>query len=324
MFVFRHRQLADDLAVHRAMSQYRDDPLTVAVTGASGLVGTALAALLSTGGHRVIRLVRRAPQNPSERRWDPDEPAAGLLDGVDALVHLAGTSIAGRFTEAHKRDVYESRVEPTRRLAEIAAAAPNRPVLVVASAVGYYGPDRGAERLDEAADRGAGFLADVVADWERATSAAVEAGVRVVNVRTGIVQSPRGGSLQLLRRLFALGLGGRLGDGQQWTPWIDLDDLTDIYLRALVDDRLAGAVNAVAPDPVRNSEYTRTLGRVLRRPAVLPVPPFGPRLLLGAEGAREVAFAGQRVEPKALDAVAHRFRRPTLESCLRHQLGRLT
>jgi hypothetical protein len=178
--------------------------------------------------------------------------------------------------------------------------------------------------LDEAADRGAGFLADVVADWERATSAAVGAGVRVVNVRTGIVQSPRGGSLQLLRRLFALGLGGRLGDGQQWTPWIDLDDLTDIYLRALVDDRLAGAVNAVAPDPVRNSEYTRTLGRVLRRPAVLPVPPFGPRLLLGAEGAREVAFAGQRVEPKALDAVAHRFRRPTLESCLRHQLGRLT
>jgi uncharacterized protein (TIGR01777 family) len=323
MFTYRHRQLADDLAVHSAMSKMRTVPLTVAVTGSSGLIGTALAALLTTGGHRVIRLVRREPAVADERRWDPNEPSADLLDGVDAVVHLAGESVAGRFTADHKRAVRESRVGPTRRLAEVAAAAPHRPALISASAIGYYGPDRGDEVLDENAERGGGFLADVVADWEDAAKPASEAGVRVVHLRTGIVQSPRGGSLQLLRPLFAAGLGGRLGDGQQWMAWIDLDDLADSYLRALVDDTVHGVVNAVAPNPVRNSDYTRTLARVLHRPAVLPVPPFGPRLLLGAEGAREVALAGQRVVPNRLTELGHRFRRPVLEDCLRHQLGRI-
>ena len=322
MFTYRHRQLADDLAVHAEMAKLRATPLTVAVTGSSGLVGTALTALLTTGGHRVIRLVRRDAARDGERRWDPDEPRADLLDGVDALVHLAGESIAGRFTDAHKQAVYASRVGPTRRLAELAAAAQHRPAFVVASAIGYYGPDRGDEVLDEHAARGGGFLADVVADWEAAAAPAVEAGVRVVQVRTGIVQSPRGGPLQLMRPLFSAGLGGRLGDGRQWTAWIDLDDLTDIYLRALMDGTLHGVLNAVAPDPVRNVDYTRTLARVLRRPALLPVPPFGPRVLLGAEGAREVALAGQRVMPGRLTALGHRFRRPTLAECLRHQLGR--
>ncbi len=323
MFGYRHTQLADDLAVHRELGALHPAPLTVAVTGASGLVGTALCALLTTGGHRVIRLVRRDAHGPDERRWDPDRPAADLLDGIDAVVHLAGVSIAGRFTAKHKRAVRESRVGPTRRLAELVAAAAHRPVFVAASAIGCYGADRGDERLDEQAAFGDDFLAGVVADWEAATAPAADAGARVVNVRTGIVQSPRGGSLQLLRPLFNLGLGGRLGDGRQWTSWIDLDDLADIYLRALVDERLRGPINAVAPEPVRNRDYTKTLARVLHRPALLPVPPFGPRLLLGAEGARELALAGQRVEPARLAAVGHRFRRPTLEACLRHQLGRV-
>ena len=322
MFAYRHAQLADDLAVHRAMRQLRAEPLTVAITGASGLVGTALSALLSTGGHRVVHLVRRAASGPGERHWDPDDPARDLLDGVDALVHLAGASIAGRFTDKHKRVVRESRIGPTRRLAELVAAAPGRTTLVAASAIGLYGPDRGDELLDEDAARGSGFLADVVADWEAATAPAADAGARVVAVRTGIVQSPRGGTLQLLRPLFRLGLGGRLGSGRQWTSWIDIDDLCDVFLRAVVDERVRGPVNAVAPEPVRNSEYTRTLARVLRRPAVVPVPPFGPRVLLGGEGARELALAGQRVIPSRLAALEHSFRRPTLEASLRHLLGR--
>ena len=323
MFAYRHRQLADDLAVQRSMAQLRAAPLTVAVTGSSGLIGTALTALLTTGGHRVIRLVRRDAASNDERRWDPRHPDPGLLEGVDAVVHLAGESIAGRFTESHMHDIRESRVEPTRRLAELVASAPQRPAFVCASAIGYYGPDRGDELLDETAARGTGFLAGVVAEWEDAAAPAREAGIRVVHVRTGIVQSPRGGALRLMRPLFVAGLGGRLGDGKQWMAWIDLDDLCDIYLRALVDDALDGVLNAVAPAPVRNSEYTQTLARVLRRPARLPVPPFGPRLLLGKEGAREVAMAGQRVLPTRLADMAHSFRRPTLEQCLRHQLGRL-
>ncbi|CAJ1503784.1 TIGR01777 family oxidoreductase [[Mycobacterium] burgundiense] len=324
MFRYRHRQLADDLAGHRWAREHGDRPTTVAVTGAGGLVGTALTAFLSTGGYRVIRLVRRPASGPGERRWDPDSPDAALLDGVDAVVHLAGASIAGRFTAAHKSAVRDSRIEPTRRLAECAAAAPNGPAtFVCASAIGIYGYDRGDVELDESATRGDGFLADLVSDWEGATAPASAAGLRVVPVRTGIVQSSRGGTLRLLRPLFAAGLGGRLDSGRQWLSWIDLEDLVDVYHRALVDPALAGPVNAVAPDPVRNTQYTRELARVLRRPAVLPVPDVGPSLLLGEQGARELAAASQRVIPRALTKAGHRFRRPTLEQCLRHQLGHL-
>lgn len=323
-FRYRHRQLADDLAAHRRSHDHGVRPATVAVTGSSGLIGTALTAFLSTGGYRVIRLVRRAPCGDGERRWDPDAPARGLLDGVDAVVHLAGVSIAGRFDDAHKAAVRGSRIEPTRRLAARAATASNGPaVFVCASAIGGYGFDRGDELLDETARRGSGFLADVVTDWEAATTPAAEAGLRVVNVRTGVVQTPRGGTLRLLRPLFAAGLGGRLGSGRQWLSWIDLDDLLDVYHRALADPALSGPVDAVSPEPVRNSEYTRTLARVLHRPALLPVPDIGPRLLLGEQGARELAEADQRVVPRRLLDAGHRFRRPTLEQCLRHQLGHL-
>ncbi|MEB3062759.1 TIGR01777 family oxidoreductase [[Mycobacterium] zoologicum] len=323
MFAYRHRQLADDLAAHRRAAEHGVAPMTVAVTGSSGLVGSALTAFLSTGGHRVIRLVRGAAANPGERQWNPDDPDRDLLTGVDAVIHLAGASIAGRFTSDHRRAIGDSRIGPTRRLAELIGRSDERPAaLICASAVGYYGYDRGDELLTEDSERGDGFLADVVADWEASLSAAEQSGTRVVRVRTGIVQSPRGGTLRLMRPLFSAGLGGRLGDGRQWLSWIGIDDLIDIYHRALWDARLTGAVNAVTPNPARNSDYTHTLGQVLHRPTLLPVPSLGPRLLLGEQGARELACASQRVLPGRLHDVDHRFRMPELEPLLRHLLGR--
>ncbi|MEU0498347.1 TIGR01777 family oxidoreductase [Mycobacterium sp. NPDC006124] len=320
-FVYRHRQLADDLDAHREAADAGLTPVTVAVSGASGLVGTALTALLTSGGHRVIRLVRHAATGPDERHWDPDAPATDLLDGTDAVVHLAGTSIAGRFTDAHRAAIRDSRIEPTRKLAEVAARAGGPATFVTASAIGFYGYDRGDVPLDEDSSRGDGFLADVVADWEAATAPAADAGRRVVAVRTGIVQAARGGTLKLMRPLFAAGLGGRLGSGEQWLSWIGIDDLLDVYYRALYDDRLSGPVNAVAPNPVRNVDYTAALARTMHRPALLPVPSFGPRLLLGSQGARELAEANQRVLPVKLKNVGHRFRQPEIGDALAHQLG---
>jgi uncharacterized protein (TIGR01777 family) len=320
-FVYRHRQLADDLAAHRDAAGAGAASLVVAVTGSSGLVGSALVALLSTGGHRVIRLVRRTPRNDGERQWDPQHPAPGLLDGVDAVVHLAGESIAGRFTDAHQTAIRASRIEPTRRLAELAGRTAGPRAFVSASAIGYYGFDRGDALLSEESMRGDGFLADVVADWEAATAPAADAGLRVALVRTGIVQAANGGTLRLMRPLFLAGLGGRLGGGRQWLSWIGLDDLIDVYYRAIYDERLAGPVNAVAPIPVRNVDYTKALAHVLHRPAVLPVPSLGPRLLLGERGARELAEADQRVMPAKLQALGHRFRQPVVEDALAHQLG---
>ena len=322
MFAYRHTQLRDDLGVQSDLRRIDPTALTVAVTGSSGLVGTALSAFLSTAGHRVIRLVRRAPRADDERAWDPLDPDPGVFEDVDAVVHLAGASIAGRFTSRHKEAIASSRIEPTRRLAGALAQASGPRVLVAASAIGYYGPDRGDELLDEGAARGDGFLADVVARWEAATKDAADAGMRVAVVRTGIVLSAGGGMLALLRPLFLAGLGGRVGDGNQWLSWIDLDDLTDVYARALVDRDMAGALNAVAPNPVCNRELTQTLARVLHRPARVAVPKAAAAAVLGSEGARELACASQRVAPARLEAEGFRFRRPTLDACLRHQLGR--
>jgi uncharacterized protein len=327
MFAYRHRQLADDLAAQARARAACPEPLTIAVTGSGGLIGTALTGLLTTGGHRVIRLVRRPPRRgdkyTGERHWRPDDPAPDLLSGVDAVIHLAGASIAGRFTPGRKQEIRDSRIIPTRRLAELAAAtSSDLRAFVTASAIGIYGPDRGDELLTETSARGEGFLADVVADWEDATAPAARAGLRTVQVRTGIVQTPSGGMLRMLYPLFESGLGGRLGSGEQWLSWIGLDDLLDIYLRAVTDAALSGPVNAVAPVPVRNAGYTAVLAGVLRRPALVPVPGFGPRLLLGAEGAREIAEASQYVRPQRLINAGHYFRHPELEATLRHVLGR--
>jgi len=321
-FVYRHRQLADDLAAHRDAAAAGMRPLVVAITGASGLVGSALTAFLTTGGHRVIRLVRRPARSKDERQWRADAPAPDLLSGVDAVVHLAGASIAGRFTAGHTAAIRDSRIEPTRLLTQVAADSDDGPrVFVCASAVGIYGFDRGDAVLCEESVRGEGFLADVVADWEAATRPADDAGLRVVNIRTGIVQAAAGGTLRLLRPLFLAGMGGRLGSGRQWLSWIGLDDLVGVYHRALYDTRLTGPVNAVGPEPVRNADYTKALADVLHRPAVLPVPSFGPRLLLGGQGARELAEADQRVVPTKLTELSHRFRHVNVEDALAHQLG---
>ena len=323
-FRYRHHQLAGDLAAHRAAAQRGGSLLAVAVTGSSGLIGSALCAYLSTGGHRVIRLVRRAPRDQSERTWDPARPDPRALEGIDAVVHLAGASIAGRFTDAHKRLVRDSRVGPTSELARVIAAMPDGPrTLVCASAIGFYGNERGDEVLTEESGRGTGFLAEVVEAWEAAARTAAQAGVRVVHVRTGIVQSARGASLKLLRPLFSVGLGGPLSPGSQWVSWIGLDDLLDVFGRALADGEVVGPLNAVAPGAVTNAEYASTLAQVMRRPAVLKVPAFGPEVLLGAEGAREIVQASQRVAPARLVAGGHVFRHPSLETCLRHQLGHI-
>ena len=323
MFGYRHRQLAADLAAHARAREVCPRPLTIALTGSGGLVGSALAALLTTGGHRVIRLVRRPPRDDGERRWRPDDPDPELLAGADAVIHLAGAPIGGRFTPERKREILASRTGPTRALATLAARSPGRlRAFVTASAVGFYGADRGDETLTEDTGRGDGFLADVAAAWEKAAAPAAAAGIRTVQVRTGIVQTPRGGLLRLLYPVFEAGLGGPLGGGAGWLPWIEIDDLLDVYLRAVTDPALTGPVNAVAPEQARNAEYARALGRVLGRPALIPVPAAGPRLLLGAEGARELAEASQRVRPGVLAGAGHPFRYPGLAGALRHVLGR--
>lgn len=318
MFAYRRRQLADDLAAHRSAAG--TPRLTVAVTGASGLVGSAVSAFLTTGGHTVVRLVRHRPTEPDERAWNPDDPDPASLAGVDAVIHLAGHSIAGRFTDRHKELIRDSRIGPTRLLAQASVEA-GVGVFVCASAIGIYGADRGEEVLTEDSAPGDDFLAHVVRDWEEAALTSSDAGMRVVLVRTGIVQSPRGGALRLQRPLFATGLGGPMGSGDQWQSWIAIDDLVDIYHRALVDEGLSGPVNAVAPTPLRQRAYAAALGRALHRPAILPTPSFGPRLLLGREGAQEVAFANQRVVPQRLLGLDHRFRFVEAEQALRHVLG---
>ena len=324
MFDYRHTQLLDDLDAQADLHRLHPTPQTVAVTGSSGLVGTALSAFLTTAGHRVLRLVRSVARTDLERTWNPDNPDPRIFEDVDAVVHLAGASIAGRFTEAHKRAIAASRIGPTRQLAEAMVRSGRARVLLAASAIGYYGRDRGDELLDEAAGRGEGFLAEVVDGWEASTDPARDGGLRVVTVRTGIVLSAAGGMLKLVRPVFLAGLGGRIGNGRQWLSWIDLDDLTDLYARALVDDRFVGPVNAVAPTPVPNQEFTETLARVLHRPALVPVPKAALAAAVGAEGVREFAGASQRVDPRRLASVGFQFRRPTLESSLRHQLGHPT
>lgn len=328
MFAFRQHQLIEDIrAIHRSRGYAADEtdparqrPLVVAMTGSRGLVGRALTAQLTTMGHQVIQLVRREPK-PGQRHWDPHYPDRNLLTGVDVLVHLAGEPISGRFNEAHKAAIRDSRIEPTRRLAQLVADSPTCRRMVSASAIGYYGADRGEELLSEDSEPGEGFLADTVRDWESATGAAAESGARVAQLRTGLVLSGRGGLLPPLRTLFSAGLGGNFGDGNFWMSWIALDDLTDIYVRAILDDALTGPVNAVAPNAVINRDMVTALSRELHRPAFIQIPALGPKMLLGREGAAELAMANQHVQPKLLQQLQHHFRYPTVSPALAHELG---
>jgi hypothetical protein len=296
--------------------------MRVLVSGARGLVGTALAAALRAGGDEVLSLTRR-PQRPGEIGWDP---AAGRLEardleGLDAVVHLAGEPIAARWTPARRQAIRASRVTGTGLLAERLAALERPPAaLVSVSAIGIYG-DRGEERLDEASPPGEGFLAGVCREWEAAAAPAAARGIRLVQPRLGLVLTPRGGALARLLPLYRLGLGGPLGRGRAWWSWVALDDVVAVLARACRDEALAGPVNLVAPSPVRNGEFARVLGRVLARPAFLPVPPLALRAVFG-EMARETLLAGARVEPARLLAAGHAFRFPELEGALRHLLGR--
>jgi uncharacterized protein (TIGR01777 family) len=295
--------------------------MRIVVTGSTGLIGSALVSKLTADGHEAIRLTRSPSPGPGAARWDPAGGTidAGALAGADAVVHLAGRSIGAlRWTAKVKREILGSRVDGTRLLAETMASLEGGPrVLVCASGINWYG-DRGDEVLTERSPGGQGFLAEVCQQWEAAAEPARAAGIRTVHVRTGVVQAREGGALAIQARLFRLGLGGRLGSGRQWWSWVTLDDLVGIYRHALTAE-VEGPLNATAPNPVTNAEFTAALARVLRRPALLPVPMLGPRLLLG-QMADELLAASARVYPAVAQASGYAFRHPDLEPALRHVL----
>jgi uncharacterized protein len=296
----------------------------ILVSGSSGLIGSALTSALAGGSHTVVRLVRdAAPRGGASVSWNPERQTidrAGL-EGFDAVVHLAGEPLLGRWTTAKKRRIHDSRVLGTRILADALASLVRRPkVLVCASAAGFYG-DRGAEILTEESTAGRGFLADVCRAWESAADPARQAGIRVVSVRTGLVLARAGGLLKALLVPFQLGLGGPIGSGRSFWSWIALDDLIAVYRFAIAHDDLSGAVNAAAPNPVTNAEFARTLGTVLRRPAVLPVPPIALRLIFGREAAQDAMLSGARTVPARLLEAGFKFQYPELEPALRHVLG---
>ena len=295
--------------------------MKILVAGSSGLIGTAFCSRLGREGHKVVRLVRRAPAQ-GELYWDPEagELEQEGLEGIEAVVHLGGRSIvAGRWTATVKAQLRQSRVQTTQLLATRLAglAAPPR-VLVCASAVGIYGHRRD-EELDEESDTGEGFLAELGRAWEGASAVASEAGIRVVQARLGIVLSRRGGALAKMLLPFRLGVGGKIGSGRQYVSWISLEDAVAALIYVVENDALRGPVNLTAPQPVTNAELTRTLGRVLRRPTLLPLPVFAAKLVLG-ELAEEGLLASQRVRPKRLLGAGFEFAYPELEGALRHAL----
>ena len=297
--------------------------MIVALSGATGLIGGALAQRLTGDGHEVVPLVRRPPR-PSERAiaWDPARGAIDhtALEGCDAVVHLAGESVFGRWSAAKQQRIRDSRVAGTRIVSEALARLAHPPqVLLAASAIGFYG-DRGAEQLTERSTPGDDFLARVARDWEAATASATAAGVRVVNLRFGVVLTPTGGALAKMLPAFRFGLGGPIGSGEQYLSWIALDDVLAAIAHALTTASLKGPVNITAPEPVTALEFARTLGRVLRRPALLRVPLFALRILFGAESAW-LLQSGQRVLPSRLIASGFRFRFSAVEPALRQLLA---
>lgn len=297
--------------------------LRVLVSGSSGLIGSAVVDELLARGHKVVRLVRRTP-GKGEVQWDPGQGTLdpGPLVGVDAAVHLAGEPIgARRWSPDQKQRILDSRVRGTRLLAQTLCRLEPRPrVFVSGSAVGYYGL-RGDEILTEQSPSGSGFLAEVTGQWEAATLAAEQAGIRTVHLRTGIVVSARGGAMGRMLPLFKLGLGGRLGRGDQWWSWITLEDEVGIILHALTEGSVSGPVNATAPNPATNRDFTRVLARVLGRPAVLPVPRLALAAVMGSELTREVILAGQRVLPAVAESSGYAFTSPELEPGLRRVIS---
>lgn len=292
----------------------------ILVSGVSGPIGTALLPSLKSRGYNVTRLVRGTPTGSDQIAWNPGQPIAPeKVSGFDAIIHLAGESIVGRWTTAKKIKIRESRVAGTTALAEALARAGSKPqVFVCSSAIGYYG-DRGNEVLHETSNPGVGFLSDVCREWEAATQAAAKAGIRTVQMRTGVVLSPKGGALGKMLLPFKMGVGGKIGDGRQWMSWIDVQDMVGAIHHILKSDLLHGPVNLVAPKPVTNAEFTKILGSVLSRPAILPVPAFAVKLAFGEMG-ETVLLGSQRVEPTQLVMSGYPFRFSTLQASLEHIL----
>jgi uncharacterized protein (TIGR01777 family) len=297
--------------------------MRILISGASGLIGTALSNSLTASGHSVTRLVRRVATE-GEFTWDPAKGKldASAFDDCDAVINLSGVNIGDkRWTDDYKRTLLSSRVDTTELLATTMAALDRKPsVFLSGSAVGWYG-DRDDERLDELSAPGADFLSDLCQQWEAATAKAQEAAIRTVHLRTGIVLSANGGALKKQVPLFKLGLGGRFGNGHQWQSWISIDDEVGAITHLLSSD-IHGAVNLTAPNPVTNIEFTATLAKVLHRPAVLPIPMFGPKLLLGSELVEALLLSSQRVLPTALQRSGYEFKHETLDSALREILKR--
>jgi uncharacterized protein (TIGR01777 family) len=292
--------------------------MVIAISGSSGLIGSALAGALEARGHSIKRLVRRAARGDDEISWDPSRGQLDTrrLEGVDAVVNLAGENLARRWTPAARTRIRSSRVNGTAILARALAAMPAKPrVMLSGSAVGIYGT-RGDEILDESSELGDDFLASVCRDWEGATEPAADAGIRVVRLRTGIVLSRHGGALAKMLLPFRVGLGGRLGDGRQWMSWIALTDVIAALAFLLRAESVSGAVNLVGPNPVTNADFARTLGYVLGRPSLIPVPKFALALLLGQMG-EDTVLASQRVRSRRLLENGFKFKLPTLESALR-------
>ena len=296
--------------------------MKILITGASGLIGQALTTSLKAAGHTTVAAVRREPRRNDEVQWNPKTGvmAASAFDGVDAVVHLAGAGIGDkRWTAAYKMEILESRTLGTALLANTMASLDKKPqVFLSGSAIGIYGV-RDDTELSETATIGTGFLADVCRDWEAAAAPAQAAGIRTVLLRTGIVLSSKGGALKKQLPLFKLGLGGRFGNGKQWQSWISITDEVNAIIH-LLSSKLSGPVNLTAPTPVTNAEFTSTLASVVSRPALIPIPSFGPKLLLGGELANALLFTGQRVTPNALLADGFTFAHPTLETALRDLL----
>ena len=297
--------------------------MKIVISGASGLIGTQLVAKLSSSGHEVVRLVRRSPK-PGEIQWNPKSGTldAAALEGVDAVIHLSGAGIGDkRWTDGYRKEILDSRTATTALLATTMASLSRKPsVFLSGSAIGIYGA-RNDEQLTEVSTHGTGFLAEVCEQWEAAAKPAVDAGIRTVYLRTGIVLSPKGGALKKLLPLFKLGVGGKFGNGKQWQSWISIDDEIGA-IEHLLTANVSGAVNLTAPNPVTNAEFTKVLASVLKRPAIVPVPTFAPKILLGGELADALLFTGQRVIPAALNASGYMFKHTTLESAFRSLLSK--
>jgi uncharacterized protein (TIGR01777 family) len=297
-------------------------PARILVSGVSGPVGAALLPSLREGSYKVIRLVRGTASGDEQISWDPAKPLpAESVSGFEAVIHLAGESIVGRWTAAKKARIRDSRVLGTRNLAEALSATSERPrVLITASAVGYYG-NRGDELLREDSSPGQDFLAEVCREWEAATKMAARNGIRTVNLRFGLILSSAGGALKQMLVPFRMGVGGRIGDGRQWWSWIDVSDVVGAIHYVMKTDQLQGPVNVVAPKPVTNAEFTSTLAEVLHRPAIFPMPAFAARLAFG-EMADELLLASQRVDPTKLNSSGYRFQHSELKPALEDILKR--